>query len=144
MNKETEQRTIDGLTECPFCERKFKVEVDRNYELFKKWWALVQYAFKHWEPPEIDEKKYKNVIPLKSFKQFRKDLTILAGHYEAFVRLDGSVRIEAKSVSYKEFPTDESFEPFYSATVDAVLKHILKNYTGEELERCVLEVMSFT
>lgn len=132
----------DGLSVCPFCDRKFKEKVDRNYLFFRKWWALVKYAYGHWEPPEIDY-KHSKVVPEKNFERFRKDLTILAGHYEASYRINGEVRIEAKSVSYKEFPTDDSFKEFYSATIDAVLKHILKNYTGQELERCVLEVMGF-
>ena len=119
----------------------------RNYQFFKKWWALVNFAFDYFEPPELSvdakEKWKKNVIPEKNLDRFRKDLIILAGYYEAYYRVDGSVRIEAKSISFGSMSEDE-FEKLYSATVDVVLKHVCTQFTGEMLDRVVDQAMSFS
>lgn len=57
------------------------------------------------------------------FDRFRKDLTILAGFYGQTVRLDGSVRTEAKSLSYGNMD-DEEFGRCYSALINAAIKHV--------------------
>ena len=118
----------------------------RNYGYHKKWFALANLAFDFWEPPELpaDQTKswMKNVTPQKNFDRFRKDLTIRAGYYDAFYRLDGTVRIEAKSISFGSM-TQEEFEKLYSATVDVVLGQIYKDYSEEMLESLVDQVMSF-
>jgi hypothetical protein len=112
----------------------------RNIKFFRKWWTLVEYAYEHWEPAQLDDPKWKGVIPEKNKNRFRKDLTILAGHYEAFYRVDGSVRVEAKSISFASMD-EEAFEQFYSTCVDVVLKHILKNYTRDDLEQIVDQLL---
>jgi hypothetical protein len=113
----------------------------RNYQFHKKWFALLKVAFDHWEPT-IPETKWK-VIPQKNFDRFRKDVTILAGYYYSTVRLDGDVRIDAKSVSFGSMSHDE-FDELYSKTVDVILQRILTKYTREDLDRVVDEVMAFT
>lgn len=118
----------------------------RNYQFFRKWWALVNFAFDYWEPPNLpddpDRTWLRKVAPQKSKDRFRKDLTILAGYYDAHYRLDGSVRIEAKSISFGSMTEDE-FEKLYSATIDVVLKHVLTNYTEPELQYVVDEALRF-
>jgi len=81
-------------------------------------------------------------VPEKAFEQFRKDLIILSGHYNAYYRLDGSVRIEAKSISFGSM-NEDTFEELYSSTIDVVLKRILHHYTREDLENVVREAMRF-
>ena len=118
----------------------------RNYQFFKKWWALVNFAFDYWESPELhadpERKWMKKVKPEKNLDRFRKDLTILAGYYEAHYRLDGSVRIEAKSISFSNMSEDE-FEKLYSATIDVVLKSVCTQYTEEMLDSVVDQALSF-
>lgn len=114
----------------------------RNYQFHKKWWALVEFAFDHWEPAALDDPRWKGVTPEKSLDRFRKDLTILAGHYEASYRLDGSVRIEAKSVSFARMDQEE-FERLYSDTINAVLKHVLTNYDRDKLDAVVEQLLRF-
>ena len=125
---------------------KLKMTRMRNYRFFKKWMSLVRLAFDFWEPPELPndpEKRWmKNITPEKNFDRFRKDLTIRAGYYDATYRLDGSVRIEAKSVSWGSMSEDE-FEKLYSATIDVVLDQIYKNETAETLEYLVDQVMAY-
>ena len=126
---------------------KFTFTRMRNYKFHKKWFALVGLAFDYWEPtalPDDPEKKWmKRVTPEKNFDRFRKDITIRAGHYDAYYRLDGSVRIEAKSISFGDM-SEETFEKLYSDTINVVLKQIYKNYTEDDLNSLVAQVMSFS
>lgn len=114
----------------------------RNYQFHKKWFALVNFSYEHWEPPPFIDFKHKNLTPVKNFELFRKDLIILAGFYEAYYRIDGSVRIEAKSISFAKMDESE-FEKLYSATINAVLKHILINYIPKQLDAVVDQLLSF-
>ena len=121
---------------------RFKATRQRNYQFHKKWWALAQFAFEHWEQPAIADPKYPGIVPEKNFDRFRKDLIILAGFYDATFRIDGSTRIEAKSISFANMSQDD-FDRLYSATIDAVLKHILTHYERDELEEVVLRLLEF-
>lgn len=116
---------------------RVKISKMRNGRFFRKWWVLVDFAYAHWEPGEILDLKYEGLRPEKNKERFRKDLTILAGHYRASYRVDGSVRVEAESIAWANMTEDE-FEKFYSATIDAVLKHILtRGYTRSDLDDVV-------
>jgi len=114
----------------------------RNYEHHKKWFALAGFAYDHWEPSELQDSRFEGVTPEKNFDRFRKDLIILAGYYDASYRIDGSVRVEAKSISFGSMSQDD-FDRLYSATIDAVLKHILRNYTRDDLEQVVEQLLRF-
>jgi len=115
----------------------------RNYKFHKRFFALLNFLYEHWEPGEFQDSKWKNIKPQKNFDRFRKDLIVLAGFYEAFYRLDGSTRIEAKSISFGNMG-EEEFEELYSKVIDVGLKHILPNYNKTELEKVVDELLSFS
>jgi hypothetical protein len=99
-----------------------KVEVNRvrNYRFLKKYFALLNIAFENWEPGEVSSKYGK---PEKNFDRFRADITILSGYFDTTVRLDGSVRIEPKSISFTQM-SEEEFEQLYSKTIDLLVKHV--------------------
>jgi len=115
----------------------------RNYQFLKKFFVLINFLYEHWEPGELQDPKWKNIKPQKSFDRFRKDLIVLAGFYEAFYRLDGSTRIEAKSISFGNMG-EEEFEELYSRVIDVGLKHVLPNYNKTELEKVVDELLTFS
>jgi hypothetical protein len=115
---------------------KMTLKQERNYEFFKKWMALLRYAYDAWEPDEH------NLVGEKNLERFRKDITILAGYYESHVRLDGSTRISAKSVSFAEMSEDD-FAELYQKTIDVILKYVLQNYTEDDLTRVMNEVLDF-
>jgi len=123
---------------------RLKLTRVRNYEFFKKWWALIDYAFDMWEPPEAGEgSAWREAINVEKNKdRFRKDITILAGFYEATYRLNGDVRIEAKSISFGSMSEDE-FEELYTKTIDVVVKQVLRNYDGETLRGILEQVEGF-
>ena len=114
----------------------------RNYRFHKKWFALVKFAYDHWKPSNLEESRWKGVIPEKHFETFREDITILCGAYVSTFRVDGSIRIKAKSISFAKMD-EEEFNELFNATKSVVLKHILKNYTPADLNAVVLNLEKF-
>ncbi len=112
----------------------------RNPAFHRKLFALFNLAYDAWEP---GEKKYKGQHILKSFEQFREDLVILAGYYTQSVRLDGSIRVSAKSISFANMNQDE-FDSLYSAVVDVVLQRVLTRYSRDDLDNVINQVLGFT
>jgi len=142
-------RTDSGTALIPFRESDYeamkslpadqplrvKVTRMRNVDFFRKWWALVNLAFDYWEPPD-------NFVGEKNLDRFRKDIIILAGYHDAVVRLDGSTRIEARSISFANMNEDE-FTDLYNKTIDVIIKYALTQYTGDELKSLVEQVEAF-
>ena len=123
---------------------KLKYTQVRNYAFHKKYFALLNLAFDYWEPiVNVKEcRKAFAVNPEKNFDRFRKDIIILAGFYEASYRLNGEVRLEAKSISFHSMSEDE-FEELYTKTIDVIIKHVLKNYTDEMLRSVLDQIEAF-
>ena len=114
----------------------------RNYRFHKKWFALVKFAFEHWTPAAFEEPKWEGVVPEKSFDRFRKDITIMSGRYDAVYRVDGSVRIEAKSISFSKM-NEEEFNELWNATTTVILEKVLTNYTEDDLDNTVKQLEQF-
>lgn len=106
------------------------VEVDatrpRNWPFLKKYFALLNYAYDNWDIEEIDA--------AKNYDQFREDITILAGYYERYFRVDGSVRYVAKSISFASMEQAE-FDALYSKTLDVLLARILPSHTEDDINQ---------
>ena len=112
----------------------------RNYRFLKKYFALLKIGFDNWTPGLINSKYG---IPEKNFKRFRADLTILAGYYETTIRLDGSVRVEPKSISFAGME-EEEFSELYSKTIDVLIKHVYNaSMTPEEIDETVNKYLQF-
>ena len=103
----------------------------RNYEFHKKYFALLDFLYDNWETDNE-----------KCFDQFREDVTILAGYYKQQTRLNGDIRTVAKSISFGSMEA-EDFEKLYSKTIDVGLKYILKNYTRDDLDEVLANLMGF-
>ena len=114
----------------------------RNPRFHRKAFALFNLAFEAWDAPELE---YKGLPVAKEFNQFRKDLTILAGHYEAVVNFRGEVRLNAKSLSFGNMDETE-FAQVYKDILNTVWTRILssKGYadTGK-VERVVERLIGF-
>lgn len=113
----------------------------RNYKFHKKFFALLDFAFEQWEPS--GELTYQGMPVAKNKERFRKDLIILAGFYESTVNLKGDIRLEAKSISFG-LMNEIEFEQLYNATVDVVLRRILTNYSKQDLDNVINQLLSFT
>ena len=114
----------------------------RNYRFHRKWFALVKFAYEHWQPSHLQDAKWKDVIPEKSFDRFRKDLIIMTGRYDAVYRVDGSVRIEAKSISFASMD-EEEFQKLWNSTTTVILDKVLMNYTLDDLKQVVAKLEQF-
>lgn len=102
---------------------KVTVTQEVNAKFRRKWWALAKYAFDLWSE-SMPDMEYRGQEVQRNFERFRKDLTILAGHFQPVWTVKGEMRVEAKSLSWARM-NDEAFEALYSATINAVLAKIL-------------------
>ena len=108
----------------------------------RKYFALLNIAFDNWTPGKIDSKYG---TPQKNFDRFRKDVAILCGFYTVVVRLDGSTRVEADSISFAKMD-EQAFRDLYSKSVDLLIKSVYKkdNMTPERMNELVDQYLSFT
>jgi hypothetical protein len=115
----------------------------RNVRFHRKFFALLNHAFEHWEPESGRKRlKYKGLAIEKNFERFRADITVLAGYYVPSYDTKGRLVLEPKSISFANME-EEEFEKLYAAVLDALLKHVLTNYKREDVERVVEELERF-
>lgn len=115
----------------------------RNYQFHKKLMALFGVAHDYFTEHQDWNAEYKGVKVEPSFDLFRKQLTILAGHYEATYSINGEIRLEAKSLSFAN-ATEEEVEQIYSDVINAAIKHVFKLTIDEALLRKMVEdILSF-
>jgi len=115
------------------------VKQQRNPAMHRKYFALLNLAFDHWEPVA---NTYKGQVVGKNFDQFRNDIACLAGFYEMAVNLRGETRLTAKSISFANMDQTE-FDALYNATVNTILKHILTNYSRDDLDAVMEQLLGF-
>jgi hypothetical protein len=115
---------------------KVKITKDRDPIKFRKWWAMVNFAYKNWDVDESDG------IMKMSLENFRKELIKMAGFCRQVWRLDGTFTVEAESISFSKMK-DQEFNILYSKTVDVILQKVLTGYTKDDLENVVLELLRF-
>lgn len=111
---------------------RVKLTKDRSTPHHRKFFALLHFAFAHWEVEE----------GFKDFESFRENITILAGHYKQVWDVNGNLVLRAKSISFAKMDQVE-FDALYSRVIDIILKHVLTRYTREDLESVALEVIRY-
>jgi hypothetical protein len=112
----------------------------RNIKFLRKYFALINHAYECWEP---ETKQYKGKEVKKNKERFRKDIQILAGYYEATVNLKGDVRLESKSIAFESMK-EEDFEKLYQSVITVIMEKVLTNYTRDDIDRVVDELLKFT
>lgn len=110
----------------------------RNLQMHRKLFAALNIGFDAFEPA-LD---FKGRPMQKNFDRFRKDIIILAGFYDVVVNVHGEPRYEAKSISFGSM-SQEEFESLYGACVNAMLKHVLVNYTRSDFDQVVEKLIKF-
>ena len=118
----------------------------RNGRFFKKWWALLEMAYSYWSET-VQPIEYRGQPVRPSFERFRKDMTILAGYYDAVTNIKGEVRIEAASVAWATM-SEETFTKLYDATIQVLLSRVFngrvcKQWSESELRSVVSQVLEF-
>lgn len=123
---------------------RVEVRQIRNYKFLQKWFTLAKYAFDLWVE-RVPAKEYKGQPVKPNFDRFRKDLIILAGHYDATFNAKGEIRLEAKSISFASM-SEEEFDKLYSDTIDVVLQKILTGtkLTEDQLRNHVEAVLAYS
>lgn len=109
-----------------------KITKQRNGKHHRKFFALLNFAYQNWD---IEEGH-------KDFEAFRENITILAGHYKQVWDFNGNLTLRAKSISFGKMDQVE-FDKFYSKVLDVILKNVLRNYSKDDLEHVVLELLRF-
>lgn len=109
----------------------------RNPQFHAKFFAMLNFAFEYWQPGEINSEYG---TPERNFDRFRKDLIILAGFYHTVIRLDGSVRTEAQSISFAKMDQRE-FERVYNAVFNVIMDRIFRGYEAEQVQEMIEQFM---
>lgn len=123
----------------PNTEFKAELTRPRNYKFHKKFFTLLEVAYEAWDGPVVE---HKGIQVRKNLQKFRKDITIMCGHYELVVNIKGQVMKEAKSISFANMDQEE-FEKLYSTAIDVILGKVLSNYTKEDLDEQVNRILRF-
>jgi len=109
---------------------QIEIKNSRNSAFHGKVFAFFTYCFSFWE----SENKYQ--CEQGQFDVFRNQMTVLAGYYDSFYKLDGSVRIEAKSLAFSSM-TQEDFEKLYSALIQVAMQKIFIGSDDEVYNKLV-------
>lgn len=89
----------------------------RNPAFHSKMFVFFNFCFQYWKC----DREF--LSETKQLEVFRKNLTVLAGFYDEFWTIKGTLRIEAKSLAYSNMGPDE-FEECYKAMINAAITHI--------------------
>ena len=113
----------------------------RNYRFLKKFYSLLRLAYDNWEPPPI---YWKGRQVKTSFKEFRKQMTILAGHYDMVQKVSNPTEFElvAKSISFANMSEDD-FEKLFSDMIDVLLDTVFIGQTRGDVDNLVNNILSY-
>lgn len=99
---------------------EIEIKQSRNPAFHRKVFAFFGFCYEYWC---ANGTNWEMMSDDGQRDVFRKNLTVLAGYYDEFVSISGSVRIEAKSLAYANMDQEE-FERCYSALINAAIKHV--------------------
>lgn len=124
----------DELSKCKNHEvYEMELKRVRNPQFHGKVFSFLGFVYHHFDDPNIHLGK------AKSFDLFRKNLTILAGYYDETYSYDGSVKLEAKSLSYGSM-SQSDFEEFYTAAISAAMRTV---FNGSEDQNLYNQLLSY-
>ncbi len=113
-----------------------EIKKARNPGFHRKFFAMIGVGFGQWSDAHgiADNKENR--------EHFRKTIIKEAGFFVEVVNLDGTIERMAKSISFGNMD-DNEFNSLYQACAQVLLDRVLHNYTGEDLERAVEELLRF-
>lgn len=122
-----------------YAEHRNQIMLNRHRKLFK----LFVLGFERWEPEAGDG--FEGVAIAKSLDRYRKELTIMAGFYVPTFGLAGGVKLDAESLAFNNTEmTQARRDELYSRVFDLTLERVLRNYTRDDLDRVVDELMELS
>ena len=104
-----------------------ELKLTRNPAFHGKVFSFFNYCYEYYCGATRNE----HYDQSKQFDFFRSELTCLSGYKDVYYRMDGSVRVEAKSISYAKM-TQEEFEQFYTALINAACKEVFDSNVSDE------------
>lgn len=116
-----------------------KIIKPRNIQFHRKLFSLLNFAFEHWEPVGM---KFRGVPVGKDKDVFRGWIICKAGFYDLAVTPDGRVKASPKSISFAQMDESE-FSELYSKCIDVILQSVLKNYSREDLEQVLEQIVGY-
>lgn len=111
----------------------------RNWKFHRKFFAMLDVGFDAWEPPEAE---HRGLPVQKNRERFRSDCIVAAGFYTPVANINGDVRAEPKSIKFARMEQDE-FEKVYSAVANVLLQKVLTNYSRQDLDDVVAQIVGF-
>jgi hypothetical protein len=138
------KRKLEEMEPGEFCE--ISVTWERDNRSHRRFMALMRFLFEHWEPAEARKPlKYRGKVIEKNFDAFRKSVVILAGFYKESYELGPrggvKVRLEARSISFRNMP-EEDFQKLCKKVIDVAIKHFMpKGYETPERVRQIIETI---
>ncbi|AZZ98773.1 DUF1367 family protein [Pseudoalteromonas sp. R3] len=119
-----------------------KFNQPRNPQFHRKFMALLNLAFDHFEPKPIVYNEVA-IVPEKNFEEFRRWVTIRAGFFDFIGYPNGTYRARAKSISFANMDEQE-FSHLYSKAIDVLLEDVLNDYeTYDQVESTVNKIIGF-
>lgn len=115
----------------------------RNYKFLKKMHVFFHMCYDYFCEHAISAAEYKGQPVTPSYDKFRRDLVILAGHYDATYNIRGEVQLQAKSIAY-ESCTEEEAAKIFSDCIQAAIQHVYRYQKDEAtLRRTVDDILQF-
>lgn len=115
------------------------VKRPRNVQYHRRFFAMLGYAYEHWEPEPVE---YKGLKVGKNLEVFRSWCIARAGYYELSVTPDGKVRAEPQSMSFANLD-QLGFEKLYNDVANVILKYVLVNYKKADLDDVIDKLVRF-
>lgn len=116
-----------------------EVRRPRNVQYHRKFFAMLGFAYVHWEPEPVE---YKGVKVGKNLDVFRSWCIARAGYYDLSITPDGKVRAEPKSMAFANMDQLQ-FEKLFNDVANVVLKYVLTSYKKSDLDDVVDRLVRF-
>jgi len=116
----------------PFTVVRTTIVRDRNYQFFKKYWALMKMAHFH-----LNE-KFKADYP--TYKHLEKAVRIEAGHFDVLALVDGTITRLPRSISFKKM-TETEFEEHYTFVTNVICDKFIEGISLEDFEQDIEDFM---
>lgn len=106
------------------------IKLNRNWKYHKKMFSFFNFCFEYYCADKNKKMEFMNSKAQQ--KEFRNNLTILAGYYEAVTDIRENTHLRALSLSYESMDQEE-FEECSSAMINAALKEIFGRNTSQDI-----------
>lgn len=111
----------------------------RNVGLHRKFFSLLNLAYKNYEQPEV----FHNGIRVqKSFDRFREEVIIACGYWELELNKRNNVVQRAKSISFASME-QTTFEELFSMAITVIMNEYLTYYSQEDMDLLVNQVLGY-